>query len=140
MNDGLHLEMAAVTRSSTATLRCLFDEIQKQVRLGYSHKEICAQLNSQGLEISYPYYRVIMTRLRSERAACQRGADPSGATRTRDDKSSLRTVVTTSENENATAIAAVKVDVLDSIRMDPPKAKPFSWSGREMLEKNWDNF
>lgn len=57
----------SVKKSSTAELRSLFEDIELLLKKGYNHKQICEQLNTQGLAISYPYYRVIMTRLRSER-------------------------------------------------------------------------
>ena len=56
-----------VKKSSTAELRLRFDAITSFLAEGFNHKQICEHLNRQGLEIPYPQYRAIMTRLRRER-------------------------------------------------------------------------
>jgi ribosomal protein L32E len=53
-------------KKSTAELRLRFWAIHALVQKGYTHKQICDQLNSAGITISYAYYRVVMTRLRGE--------------------------------------------------------------------------
>lgn len=61
--------MATVKRKNTAELRRLFSSITHLLRDGYNHKQICTQLNSQGIDIPYAQYRAIMSRLRRERDA-----------------------------------------------------------------------
>ena len=56
-----------VRKSGTAELRLRFDVITSLLAEGFNHKQICEHLNRQGLEIPYPQYRAIMTRLRRER-------------------------------------------------------------------------
>lgn len=67
MIEGPRISIVGAKKSSTAELRLQFDNIGALVKEGYNHKQICEQLNTQGLEISYSYYRVIMTRLRAEK-------------------------------------------------------------------------
>jgi hypothetical protein len=69
VSDHTLTDNEGLKRSSTAVLRKRFAEIEALVAEGYSHKHICERLNAEGFKISYPYYRVIMTRLRSERKA-----------------------------------------------------------------------
>lgn len=65
MIEGPRISIVGAKKSSTAELRLQFDNIEVLLKEGYNHKQICEQLNMQGLEISYSYYRVIMTRLRA---------------------------------------------------------------------------
>lgn len=61
--------MANIKRTNTAELRRLFANINHLLEEGYNHKQICTQLNSQGMAIPYAQYRAIMSRLRRESAA-----------------------------------------------------------------------
>src|SRR6478609_7522566 len=56
----------SVKKKSTAELRVRFPAIKALLQEGYTHKQICLLLNTAGMTISYPYYRVVMTRLRTE--------------------------------------------------------------------------
>jgi hypothetical protein len=67
VTEGSRFIIVGAKKSSTAELRLQFDNIEALVKEGYKHNQICEQLITQGLEISYSYYRVIMTRLRAEK-------------------------------------------------------------------------
>lgn len=69
MSEGPLSGIQSTKKKSTAELRLMFEDIQALLKEGYTHKQICEQLNAGGLSISYAYYRVVMTRLRSERKA-----------------------------------------------------------------------
>lgn len=76
MNERSTVIVEGVQKSNTAELRDRFESINQLVAQGYNHKKVCEYLNTQGTAISYSYYRVIMTRPRSERATLSpKGAD-----------------------------------------------------------------
>lgn len=66
MTDVMLADMGEIKLTDTAQLRRLFGTINSLLKDGYNHKQICEYLNSTGIEIPYPQYRAIMTRLRRE--------------------------------------------------------------------------
>lgn len=70
MGDRLNAtNLEGVRRKATPELRKRFANIQALLGDGYTHKQICEQLNADGLAISYDYFRVVMARLRAEKKA-----------------------------------------------------------------------
>lgn len=114
---GVLAGIGAEKKKSTPELRLLFDQIESLRAEGFTQKQIWSHLNSNGLNISYSYYRLVMTRLRAERAA-KPAVAPSPVEReavTKNMLLSLKTHGVRSDNENDSAPAAPT----ESLTWDP---------------------
>lgn len=124
MSELTPLDMATVKRTNTAELRRLFASINHLLEEGYNHKQICTQLNSQGIAIPYAQYRAIMSRLRRE--------------------SDAGVISTTSSAQASPETRRLPIDGIpetglrnkDEGLSDPAKEKKFSWDPGSKI-KNW---
>lgn len=66
MTDVMLADIGKMEISDTAKLRRIYGTLNSLLKDGYNHKKICEHLYSRGIEIPYPQYRAIMSRLRKE--------------------------------------------------------------------------
>jgi len=130
-------------RSVLRQLEDLLPEIEEGLAKGYSHAAMHAALPALGINIGLPYYHRALNMLRRERREGKReptlietpppGPEPEVAPPA-PGQSNLKAPIL------PVAFAGTLPDPASTISGESPGPKPFKWSGREFLDKDWTNF
>lgn len=130
-------------RSVIRQLEDLLPEIEEGLAKGYSHATMHAALPALGINIGLPYYHRVLNMLRRERREGKRkpllittpppGPSQEGATPAPGRSDPKAPVL-------AVALAKNLPETAGTINGESSGPKPFKWSGREFLDKDWSNF
>jgi hypothetical protein len=145
-------------------------EIELALERGYTHRQILEQLHREGIAITPAYYHRLITRLRARAKVAAPTLDRLGTSMPGSLTSSITHVVrkpvseipVMRENHSASTRIAPPVPVpqtsgakahylpvvlkksssaaASTINDESSGTKPFTWSGREFLDKDWSNF
>lgn len=121
MGKDMAIDAVLIKKTDTAELRLRFDSIMGLLEQGFNHKQICASINSQGLQIPYAQYRAIMARLRRERLAV-----PSIALAARHTLAAIPQAVPSAQTKSASHL---RLDMASEIthREPPAQDRPLVW-------------
>lgn len=145
-------------------------DIELALERGYTHRQILEQLHREGIAITPAYYHRLIPRLRARAKVAALALDRVGTNTPDSSTSSITHGVRKpvpgipliSENHSASTPIAPPVlmpqtsganapdlpaaldkgssGATSTISDEPSGTKPFTWSGREFLDKDWSNF
>lgn len=128
-------------RSVLRQLEDLLPEIEEGLAKGYSHAAMHAALPAFGINIGLPYYHRALNLLRNERRQGKHRDTPVEMPKASPEAPAP---APTSSDVKAPVLPVVLAksspDAPSNINSESSGPKPFTWSGREFLEKDWSNF
>lgn len=128
-------------RSVLRQLEDLLPEIEEGLAKGYSHAAMHAALPALGINIGLPYYHRVLNLLRNERRQGKHRGTPVETQKARREAPELASAP--SDVKAAVlpvVLAKTSPEAPSNINSESSGPKPFTWSGREFLEKDWSNF
>jgi hypothetical protein len=141
MVNKLIAEIPSAKRSLLRQLEDLLPEIEEGLAKGYSHAAMHAALPALGINIGLPYYHRALNMLRRERREGKHRQIPP---QTSGPERELPTPAPERSDMKApvlpVAFVKTSLDAPSTINSESSGPKPFTWSGREFLEKDWSNF
>lgn len=128
-------------RSVLRQLEDLLPEIEDALAKGYSHAALHAALPALRINIGLPYYYRALNMLRRER---REGKQRRTSPQTSESGPELSTAALARSDAKApvlpVALAKSSSEGASNINGESSGPKPFTWSGREFLQKDWSKF